>query len=181
MESQQSIEILYTADGYLHLPGDLARRFFPSDTLLIVPQGREVLLLPTRGPAAGGLLLKQRNSAGDRSVLVAAHLSPDVMHGRWPCFWDERVGGLRAACYAQLSPQPRPGFEPAIAAKAVIECEHGRWFVYLELAFSAPGSSDIRIERHCMGDYSTETRAAIAARWIERGAELDRGIPHLDF
>ncbi|MDR3740362.1 MAG: hypothetical protein P4L40_15215 [Terracidiphilus sp.] len=181
MESLQSIELLYTADGYLYLPGDVARRFFPGDTLVIMPKGRELLLLPTRGPAAAGLLLKQHNSAGDRSVLAASHLPADVVHGRWPCFWDERSGALRVACYAQLAPRPPFANEPAIAAKAVVECEYGRWIVYLELAFSAPGSSDIRVERHCMGDYSTETRAASAARWIERSAELDRGIPHMSF
>jgi hypothetical protein len=90
-------QVNLTEQGYLQLPADLARRHFPSDLLVALARGRELWLLPTRGPGAGGLLLKQRNAAGDRSVLVAEHLPPGTAPGERPAFWDERSGALRVA------------------------------------------------------------------------------------
>lgn len=86
-----------TAQGYLQLPADLARRHFPSDLLVALAHGPELWLLPTRGPGAGGLLLKQRNASGDRSVLVAELLPPGTAPGERPAFWDERNAALRVA------------------------------------------------------------------------------------
>lgn len=86
-----------TARGYLHLPADLARRYFPHDLLAAIPRRREVWLLPTRGAGAGGLILKQRNRAGDRSVLVWHLLPPGTAPGARPAFWDDAQGALRVA------------------------------------------------------------------------------------
>ena len=86
-----------TAQGYLQLPAELARQHFPSDLLVALARGPELWLLPTRGPGAGGLLLKQRNAAGDRSVLVADLLPPGTPPGERPAFWDARSGALRVA------------------------------------------------------------------------------------
>jgi len=96
-------EVEFTALGYLVLDADLARERFPNDTLLAMRRGDELWLLPTRGPGGGGLLLKQRNPAGDRSVLVSEVLAPAVPNGRCPAFWDDAHGALRvalAACHA---------------------------------------------------------------------------------
>lgn len=91
------MELRLTEQGYLHLPADVAQRYFPEDVLVILVKLPEVWLLPLRGAAAGGLLLKQRNLAGDRSVLVHEQLPPETEPGLYPAFWDEANGALRLA------------------------------------------------------------------------------------
>lgn len=102
-----TLEVELTALGYLHLPAELAGRYFPQDVLVALPRGPELWLLPTRGAAAGGLLLKQRNPRGDRSVLIWELLPPGTPPGPRAAFWDERGGALRVA----LAPAGRRGDE----------------------------------------------------------------------
>jgi hypothetical protein len=97
-----TLEIELTAQGYLHLPAEVAASYFPQDVLVALPRGAELWLLPTRGAAAGGLLLKRRNARGDRSVLIWELLPPGTVPGPRPAFWDERGGALRVA----LAPAP---------------------------------------------------------------------------
>jgi hypothetical protein len=168
---QVPIEIGYNDQGYLLLPAHVARQYFPNDVLVLMVKGDELWMLPTRGAAAGGLLLKQRNTAGDRSVLAAPYLPDFTQSGTWPAFWDERAGALRAMFRMPEVAETRP--QPAIAAKAVVELEQGRWVVYLDLGFSAQGSDEFRIERRRIADYSSAERANVAASWIERTADRD--------
>ena len=86
-----------TEHGYLLFPAELARRYFPSDLAAPVPRGRELWLFPTRGAGGGGLILKQRNAAGERSVLIWEHLPAGMPAGPLPAFWDENSGALRIA------------------------------------------------------------------------------------
>lgn len=88
-----SVEL--TENGYLHLPADLAQRYFPNDALVAMVRDGELWLLPTRGPAAGGLFLKQRNRQGDRSVLMRDVLPPGTLPGWRTAHWDEERGALR--------------------------------------------------------------------------------------
>ncbi len=92
-----TLQVELTSRGYLHLPADLAGRYFPHDVLVALARGPELWLLPTRGAAAGGLLLKQRNLHGDRSVLIWELLPAGTPPGPRPAFWDERSGALRVA------------------------------------------------------------------------------------
>ena len=62
-----------------------------------MPRGRELWLFPTRGAGGGGLILKQRNLAGDRSVLIWEHLPEGTPPGPLAAFWDETNGALRVA------------------------------------------------------------------------------------
>jgi hypothetical protein len=89
-----ALEVNLTPQGSLHLAADVARAYFPDDALVALVRGPELWLLPTRGAAAGGLLLKQRNARGDRSVLIWEVLPP---FGSYPAFWDARSGALRVA------------------------------------------------------------------------------------
>lgn len=93
--STTNIEL--TAFGYLHVPADVAERYFPHDTVVALPRGRELWLIPTRGPGAGGLPLKLRNSRGDRSLLIWELLPAGTPPGPRPAFWDDRDGALRVA------------------------------------------------------------------------------------
>lgn len=91
------MNIHLTEHGYLQLPAELAQQYFPDDVLVVIPKLPELWLLPLRGAAAGGLLLKQRNLQGDRSVLISEQLPPDTSPGEYPAFWDETHGALRVA------------------------------------------------------------------------------------
>lgn len=88
-------QVEITDDGNLRLDADVAQRFFPADALVAVPRGRELWLMPLTGPEGGGLLLKQRNSAGDRSTLIWEALPPDSPTGRRDAVWDDASGALR--------------------------------------------------------------------------------------
>lgn len=90
-------QIELTEHGYLRLPVELACRYFPEDVLVVMVKKPELWLLPLRGAAAGGLLLKQYNVQGDRSVLIWEQLPSPTSPGCYPAFWDEAVGALRVA------------------------------------------------------------------------------------
>lgn len=91
------MEIELTEQGYLRLPAAIARRYFPEDVLVVLLKPPEVWLLPLRGASAGGLLLKQYNLHGDRSVLIWEQLPPQTAPGSYPAIWDEVHGALRVA------------------------------------------------------------------------------------
>ena len=73
----------------------LAAGRFPSDALAAVPRDGELWLFPLRGPSSGGLLLKQRNPAGDRAVLVHEVLGDGFRPGVHAAFWDDAHKALR--------------------------------------------------------------------------------------
>lgn len=89
------VEVEFTEDGYLRLDADIAARFFPTDALVALLKGSELWLMPLIGPEGGGLLLKHRNSHGDRSALVWESLPTEPPVGRRAALWDERMGALR--------------------------------------------------------------------------------------
>jgi hypothetical protein len=89
--------IAITDRGYLQLSAELAVRYFPNDALVVLVRDAELWLLPTLGGGAGGLVLKQRNRQGDRSVLIWELLPPDMPYGSRNAFWDEQNGALRVA------------------------------------------------------------------------------------
>lgn len=91
------MEIELTEQGYLRLPVELAQHYFPEDVLVTIVKQPELWLLPLRGAAAGGLLLKQYNLRGDRSVLIWEQLPAITPPGRYPAFWDEEHRALRVA------------------------------------------------------------------------------------
>lgn len=86
-----------TADGNLRLTAEVAAKYFPADSLVAIPRGDELWLMPLIGPEGGGLLLKQRNARGDRSTLIWEALPPDPPTGSCPAVWDESSGALRVA------------------------------------------------------------------------------------
>ncbi len=89
------VTVEFTDDGYIRLDAALAGSRFASDAVAAVVRDDDLWLIPLRGPRSGGLLLKQRNPAGDRSALVH-----EVLYGRIPvgtrgAFWDDERGALR--------------------------------------------------------------------------------------
>lgn len=84
-----------TVDGYLRLDRESAETFFPNDTLVVLHKEDEWVLMPTRGPAGGGMVLKQRNLRGDRSLLLVEMVQWIPLSGIYRARWDEASGGLR--------------------------------------------------------------------------------------
>lgn len=96
------VQVEITEQGYLRLSADVAQRYFPNAMLVPLRKGHELWLMPTRGGGAGGLLLKQRNAVGDRSVVIWESLPDDAEHGTRPAFWDNERGALRVALKGTL-------------------------------------------------------------------------------
>lgn len=92
-EAESTVEL--TADGYLRLAAELAASRFPSDAVAAALRDGELWLYPLRGPSSGGLLLKQRNPAGDRAVLVREVLGDDIAAGVLQACWDDGDKALR--------------------------------------------------------------------------------------
>lgn len=92
-----SCEVTFMPEGVLRMEKDLAERYFPHDLLVPLLREGQLWLLPTNGPQAGGLILKQRNTAGQRSVLLREFFAEDPAPGRRPAYWDEERGALRVA------------------------------------------------------------------------------------
>ena len=84
-------------DGYLLVPGALAERRFPNDLVFVTLRDGEMWLLPVSGAGAGGFLLKRRNAAGDRAVLVAEAVPAGTAPGPRPARWDGDACALRVA------------------------------------------------------------------------------------
>ncbi|GFG54750.1 peptidase M52 [Mycolicibacterium agri] len=89
------VTVDFTDDGYLRLSAQLAAARFPADVAVGAVRDDELWLLPLRGPRSGGLLLKQRNPAGDRAVLVREILRDLVPTGARRAYWDDEHGALR--------------------------------------------------------------------------------------
>jgi tetratricopeptide (TPR) repeat protein len=100
-------EVEISPDGHLRIAAADAARFFPGDALVALVRGDELVLLPARGGGGGGLILKQRNASGDRSVLVAEALGFRAVTGRFTAVWDDDRGGLTVPLAATI-PRPQP-------------------------------------------------------------------------
>ncbi len=72
---------------------------------------------------------------------------------------------------------PIPG--DAIAVRAFIEHERGRWVVFLEITM-VPDRDDY-VVTHRIADYSSRADADVAARWMVRAAGRDLPRPPLGF
>lgn len=84
-----------TEAGYLHLPAELAARYVPADVCVARRDGNELVVMPLAGAANGGMVLSQRNRAGDRSVLVSEVFDFAPVVGTFPVTWDTTIGALR--------------------------------------------------------------------------------------
>ena len=92
-ESELAIQL--TDDGYLRIDRHLAQHYFPEDTLVAFQREGQLVLMPTRGAAGGGLILKQRNAAGDRAVLLAELFQfREIPSGSYAATWDNSIGAL---------------------------------------------------------------------------------------
>jgi len=89
-----------TDSAHLRMPVALAAEHFPSGVCAGLRNGSELFLVPLHAEANGGLVLKERNPAGDRAVLLREVLGDDAPVGVFPAVWDDEEGQLRI----ELSP-----------------------------------------------------------------------------
>lgn len=89
------LRVEFTEDGYLRLTAALAAAHFPAHVTVGSVRDGQLWLLPLRGPRNGGLLLKQRNAAGDRALLVRELLDDAIPIGSRQAVWDDAQGALR--------------------------------------------------------------------------------------
>ncbi len=107
------VEIQITEDGYLRLHADVAASLFPGDALVAMANPTSLMLLPTRGPGGGGLVLKQRNLKGDRSVLLAEVFNHHVPAGTYNATWDATKGLLAVDLGSSVN-VPHPAFDDKV-------------------------------------------------------------------
>jgi hydrogenase maturation protease len=90
-EDVEQVTVEFTPEGHLRLPADFARAHFPDDRIaaLRAPTG-EIVVMPVGVAASGGLMLKQRNVAGDRSVLLREALADDYPVGFVGAQWSRK-------------------------------------------------------------------------------------------
>ncbi|MDO5502326.1 MAG: hydrogenase maturation protease [Actinomycetia bacterium] len=87
------VPVEISESGYLHLPAGVAAEHVPSDVVAIRRDGERLVLLPLASVANGGRVLKQRNVAGDRCVLVT-DLVTSSEAGRFVATVDPALGTL---------------------------------------------------------------------------------------
>ncbi len=100
----REVTVEFTADGYLRLDAATAAARFPSDAVAAVLRDGALWLIPLRGPSSGGLLLKQRTPAGDRSVLVSELLRDAPVIGVHRACWDDEQSALRIPVSGEREP-----------------------------------------------------------------------------
>lgn len=169
----KSCEVEITSDGYLRLTRAVAGSFFPGDTLVALRKGDDLLLLPTRGSAGGGLILKQRNQAGDRSVLVAESLDVEVPVGRHAARWDACIAGLRVAVRTAAMPETArddmAGGETAIPRPQPVGI-----FPFPRSHLLVPPGHDATRAALMVGDAAAADAAADAATSPQENTLIDR-------
>lgn len=107
------MHIELTDRAYLILPAEIAEKYFPTDNLVALERGGNLWLLPVNNKASGGLLLKRRNSKGDRAVLLVEILAEEKLReknkaGIYAAHWDSQA----AALLVDLSAGPVPAQLP---------------------------------------------------------------------
>ena len=93
--------ILTLKRGSLYLSREVYDRYFPGlETIILLRRGDDLVILPVRHAAAGGYVLKLRNSAGDRVVhapdFFREHHIDEGSEGTLAVQWSSENAGLVA-------------------------------------------------------------------------------------
>ncbi len=93
-ETEPEASVEFTGKGYLVIPVHLVNRYFPGDSLVALMRDSRLFLLPIRNQASGGLLMKHRNSKGDRSVFIDEVTRGRAIKGVFKAVWHEADAAL---------------------------------------------------------------------------------------
>jgi len=95
------VRVELTATGSLIIPADVAQTYMEgSESAMAATRGDALCVMPIRAHTVGGLIVKQRNARGDRSILVVEQLPrcdgvPAWTAGERAFRWDEEEKALR--------------------------------------------------------------------------------------
>lgn len=99
--AEPELRVEISASGSLHLDAALSARYFPGDALVAVLEHDDhpgtapvLVLMPLHSAGHGGLVMKQRNTAGERSVLINEVIGFVPVTGRFGASWNEDRGAL---------------------------------------------------------------------------------------
>ena len=164
--------------------------FFPRTRCWLFGGIGTLVLMPTRGAAAGGLDAK----TAKRWPEIAACLISEVFDFQdpiRPVFERHngtiQIGGLRVDLHRECpnamsesdeSADERTPFVPLDATTRVVQ-ENGRWVVMLNVTSWEPSEEGHPIANNWkrINDYATEQEAQVAARWIEKSANRQTRPP----
>jgi hypothetical protein len=74
--------------GNIHIPAAVYETYFAGlNAVILLRREADLLILPVRQAAAGGFLLKLRNSAGDRVIPAADFLRDNGIEDSDTCIW----------------------------------------------------------------------------------------------
>jgi len=85
--------------GALHFTRETYERYFDTlDNVVLLRDGRDLVVLPVRHRASGGYVIKLRTGAGDRTVMAADFFRDngieDEVDMTLPAAWSEERAGL---------------------------------------------------------------------------------------
>lgn len=95
MSTQNSYKVEFLADGHLRVPAAVVDQYFRWEHTRLQMEEGTLFLLPSTAEAPDALLLKRRNLAGDRSVMLAEFLRYDPPVGEKEACWDSQLRHLR--------------------------------------------------------------------------------------
>lgn len=111
----EPVTVELTADGYLRLPAEFSLTHFPHDRCAgLRADDGSFVLLPVTPIAPNALIMKQRNLAGERSVLIREVWSDEHPVGTLSASW---LASRRRLVLSALSAPEQPR-ETAMAAPA---------------------------------------------------------------
>lgn len=90
----ETIQVEFRSDGHLRIPASVALEHFKWDHVRLRIQPDSIVVMPTSPQAPDALLLKQRNLAGDRSVMLAEFLGDVPPVGMREAHWDNHLRSL---------------------------------------------------------------------------------------
>lgn len=100
LHSQRPVACLHIRNGNFYLNASLYEQYFPKlHSVILMKKDRTLLILPVVNTGAGGLLLKIRNSQGDRVIhaqeFCRVYGIDEHFDQKVSVFWDEKSAGLR--------------------------------------------------------------------------------------
>lgn len=90
-----SYTVEFMPDGHLRIPAQVVNEHFRWGHTRLQIADDSITLLPCSPEAYDALLLKQRNLAGDRSVMLAEFLGYNVPTGVKDAVWDAQLRQLK--------------------------------------------------------------------------------------
>lgn len=86
-QSDETVRATLTEDGYLRLPPEFCAAHFPADRCAGLRKDSTFILMPATTYAQNGIIMKQRNLAGERSTLIREVWGDDHPVGEVTAVW----------------------------------------------------------------------------------------------